>query len=332
MKKILIIAMLLAATAARAFDFRAQAPTGQWLYYTVIAGTTNVKVVNPDWDTKTPPTGSLQIPATATNADDGVTYTVTEIDSRAFYTCDALTAVEIPSSVTSIGQLAFAFCTSLADIELPSGLKQIGFQAFNSCAYINDLTNWGEDGTIYIGNYIIQAMSSATGVITVAEGTTGTANGAFYGCTHLERIVLPASITMIGAIAFQDCLAMDTLEILATNPPSLGHNAFLNNENFTVLVPCHSASTYSASSSWRGFAIEEHCGNDVSIEEVATSTVTIIPAIGGIEIYGAEGQRLTISDVMGRPVAESLGGYVPLPSHGVYIVATKGIQPLKIVY
>ena len=38
------------------------------------------------------------------------TYTVKEIQKKAFYDCSGLTAVTIPSSVTSIGSYAFCIC------------------------------------------------------------------------------------------------------------------------------------------------------------------------------------------------------------------------------
>lgn len=326
--------MLLVAPAARAFDFRAQAPTGQWLYYSVIAGTTNVRVVNPDWDTHTPPSGALAIPATVTD-DAGTTYNVTEIDARAFRQCDALTAVEVPSGVTSIGQMAFAFCSSLASVTLPDGLTQIGIAAFSDCAFYNNTDNWQDDGMLYLGHYLIRALPSLTGTIAVADGTMGTANGAFENCRQAERIVLPESIVMIGSIAFQNCLSMDTLEILATAPPTLGANAFLSLEEFAVLVPCHSADTYATASGWSGLDIVEHCPGDepgVGIENPEHPLLAACATAGGVIIDCADGTVVTLSDAMGRRVTESCGGYVALPAHGVYIATVQGAKAIKIIY
>ena len=80
MKRIVIIVMLLAATAARAFDFKLAAPTGQEVYYTVVAGTSTVKVVSPNWDVYTQPTGLLELPTTVEH--DGTTYAVKSIDAE----------------------------------------------------------------------------------------------------------------------------------------------------------------------------------------------------------------------------------------------------------
>lgn len=321
--------MLLAATAARAFDFRAPAPTGQYLYYTVIAGTANVKVVNPNWDERTPPTGTLQIPATVDN--EGTSYNVTEIDARAFQNCDALTAVTVPEGVTTIGMLAFAFCSALESVELPDGLARIGLGAFSDCAFYTNAANWQDDGILYLNHYAIRAQRSHTGTLTVAEGTVGTADGAFENCNQLERIVLPTTLTMIGGTAFQNCLSMDTLELLSTAPPTLGTNAFQAIEDFTVLVPCHSGSTYSAASGWSDRNIVEHCEQPVGITPAESTAVAITAVDGGIAIDGTEGRLFTVSDLMGRRIAESRGGFVALPCHGVYVVGSEG-RSIKIVY
>lgn len=321
--------MLLAATAARAFDFRAQAPSGQYLYYTIVAGTTNVKVVNPDWDEHTPPSGTLLIPATVAN--DGTTYSVTDIDSRAFMSCDALTAVTVPEGVRTIGSLAFAFCTALTSVSLPEGLTQIGLGAFSDCAFYTNPANWNDDGMLYLNHYVIRAQPSATGTLAVAEGTVGTANGAFENCNQVERIVLPATLTMIGGTAFQNCLSMDTLEMRCATPPVLGTNAFQSLEAFTILVPCHSSNAYEAASGWSGHDIVEHCDQPVAIATIESNTLSVTTVQGGILVSGAPGQTFTVTDIMGRRVAQSQGGHIALPHHGIYVVGTEG-QTIKIVY
>ena len=39
-----------------------------------------------------------------------------------------------------------------------------------------------------------------------------------------------------------------------------------------------------------------------------------------------------VSDAMGRRVAESKGGWVALPSHGIYFVNAPGMKAVKVVY
>ena len=53
-------------------------------------------------------TGDVVIPSSVTY--NGTTYSVTSIESSAFYLCSSLTSVTIPNSVTSIGSSAFKDC------------------------------------------------------------------------------------------------------------------------------------------------------------------------------------------------------------------------------
>lgn len=60
-------------------------------------------------------------------------YTVTEIDNRAFSNCSGLTAVTIPNSVTTIGEYSFRDCNGLTDITIPNSVNNIGRMAFSGC-------------------------------------------------------------------------------------------------------------------------------------------------------------------------------------------------------
>ena len=61
------------------------------------------------------------------------TYTVKEIEEKAFYECDGLTSVTIPSSVTSIGDFAFHDCSGLTSVTIPNSVTRIEFGTFSDC-------------------------------------------------------------------------------------------------------------------------------------------------------------------------------------------------------
>ena len=58
---------------------------------------------------------------------------VTSIGDRAFWGCRSLSDIVIPSSVTSIGDCAFWDCNSLSKIVIPSSVTSIGDSAFSDC-------------------------------------------------------------------------------------------------------------------------------------------------------------------------------------------------------
>lgn len=80
--------------------------------------------------------GDLVIPATVIY--DGKTYAVTTIGKHAFYFCQFLTSVSLPSSLITIEDGAFTKCSALESVEIPEGVKEIGM-AFGNCAYLQSI-------------------------------------------------------------------------------------------------------------------------------------------------------------------------------------------------
>ena len=66
----------------------------------------------------------------------GASYTVIEIDKKAFLSCTALASVTIPNSITTIGASAFSNCDSLISIIIPASVETINTHAFDQCSYI----------------------------------------------------------------------------------------------------------------------------------------------------------------------------------------------------
>ena len=107
---------------------------------------------------------------------------VTDIGSRAFYGCKALTTVTGLSAAENIGSYAFRECTSLGDIGELSSIKTIGDYAFSPSSTLtvqvpNTVTSVGE----YAFGGSPYATSQTPGVTITGSGSFNATlgNGAF---------------------------------------------------------------------------------------------------------------------------------------------------------
>ncbi|MBQ4199147.1 MAG: leucine-rich repeat protein [Kiritimatiellae bacterium] len=140
------------------------------------------------------PEGRLAIPATLGGE------TVVGLGDSAFYYCNSVTGVEIPSTVTFIGDRAFAMCFALEDVVIPSGVTSIGRGAFagtdlSSVELPSGLKNIAPE-TFNNCDYLVD--------VSIPGSVTNIGDNAFANCDRLERVVIPDGVARIGEFAFAD--------------------------------------------------------------------------------------------------------------------------------
>ena len=153
---------------------------------------------------------------------------VTNVGRHAFSGFCGLTSIVIPDSVTSIADYAFHSCSSLASVTIPASTTMIGSDAFIGCADRLFDTN-SIPGVKLVDGWVVGVVgykSSLSGNVDLT-GIRGIANSAFSGCSELTSILIPSSVTSIGAYAFWNCSSLTSVTI-PDNITSIGVKAFSN--------------------------------------------------------------------------------------------------------
>ena len=176
------------------------------------------------------------------------------IGNGAFAVCPNLKSIALPQSLNIIGEWAFDQCTELSSVTFPDTLESIGMGAF-------DGTKWfisHPDGLVSIGKIIYRYkgdMPIGTH-LTLQEGVTSIAGGAFYRCDGLTSITLPETMSRINPLAFKSCDSLTTVTSLAFTPPVLDNSQCFDSVCYhkaTLLMPHAAVTQYQNDDGWKLF-------------------------------------------------------------------------------
>lgn len=122
------------------------------------------------------------------------------IGDNAFYGCQNLTAIALPSTLKTIGSMTFN-TTALTTINIPESVTSVGEKAFGNSASLAEVTIPGNIKTISEGMF---TACRGLKTITLEEGIETIEAQAFYDCRNpnLTSIRIPKSVTRIGDKAF----------------------------------------------------------------------------------------------------------------------------------
>lgn len=177
---------------------------------------------------------------------------MTEIGKWAFNSC-ALTEITIPASVTIIHEEAFKNCSTLNTLKFEAGTSEkelvLKEEAFFGCGNM-DLANNGvlPSRIISIANRTFQECGITKLTLPQNDKLTGVSRqlefngvqtdymgalgyGVFFGCSKLTDLTIPANVTVINEVAFQNCNLQNVTFKDATKITEIQKYAFTNNQN-----------------------------------------------------------------------------------------------------
>ncbi|OCN00044.1 hypothetical protein A7X67_11830 [Clostridium sp. W14A] len=138
---------------------------------------------------------------------------VTDIAAYAFKQCCYLDRIRISDSVRSIGDWAFISCYKLSEIDVAE--SNTAYSSKDGVLYTNDKTT------------LVTCPEGKNGVLSLPDGVTAVADGAFEECFGLTGVVFPDSVTSIGAGAFVDCEKLSSVTFGADSRlETIGEDAF----------------------------------------------------------------------------------------------------------
>ena len=168
---------------------------------------------------------------------------LTHIDVNAFAGCSKLANVTIPNSVTQIGAFAFSGCSSFTSLTIPASVTNIESSITNYCMALKKITVDPNNKTYDSRGDCNAIIETATNTLIsgcVATSIPNTVNvigrSAFEG-TNLIKVDIPASVTSIGAGAFQACEKL-TKVVMSPSLTHIDNHAFFDCINLeSVNIP-----------------------------------------------------------------------------------------------
>ena len=172
------------------------------------------------------------------------------IGNNVFSSCTALEKVEFPDSLKSIGFSTFSYCSSLDSVRFPDTLESVYFNAnFDNCASlrsvdINTLSASGTGTSIFSSCYSLSHVS--------INKATALDTYAFYRCTSLKQLTIPATVTSIGTNAISGLPGLEILKFEGSTPPTMYSTSSYSSLPTTckILVPAGSLEAYTTAAKY----------------------------------------------------------------------------------
>ena len=146
-------------------------------------------------------------------------------------------SLTIPDRVTAIGEGAFTNLEGLKTIIIPSTVKRIEQNAFKNNTTLENVIIQEKDGqgVEYIGTYAFYGCSNLQ-TINLPDTITTINGGCFNNCTKLNSIKLPSNLKTLNGQTFSGCTNLQNIE-LPQNLESLNAECFVGTSITKIKLP-----------------------------------------------------------------------------------------------
>lgn len=193
--------------------------------------------------------------------------TVKEIGNYAFYDSQNLKYVNFPYGINKIGNFAFynnnlGYNSDLTygqgKIVIPDSVYEIGGGAFSNNDNIQYITLPTNDNFNVVSSSCFQGCSNLEN-IKIPNSVTTIKDYAFYGCNDLKTIYIGSGVTTIEVHAFDPAINISPLTgvyLSPTTPPTISSNSFNfdSTTNCKIYVPTGTLDAYKTAENWSTYA------------------------------------------------------------------------------
>ena len=155
---------------------------------------------------------------------------VTMLDSYVFADCQFLQSAKIMATTERIAEYLLSNCPVLAKVELSSTITRIDPGAFKSCFSLKDFTPFKHIKEIYSDAF------RETSIESIDLSNVAILEGGFRDCAKLKSVIMPDTITTLGARLFYGCGSLEEIELPATLK-SISDGAFAGTALKHVQIP-----------------------------------------------------------------------------------------------
>lgn len=135
---------------------------------------------------------------------------ITEIGDFAFAR-SGLSSVIIPEGVEKIGYGAFYHCDNLTNVTIPSSVKEIEANAFAQTPWLAGLQNNSSSPFVIVGDGILLAYTGSDSVVNIPDTVKQIGAEVFKDHMGITAVNIPDSVTVIGEAAFSGCKNLKTV-------------------------------------------------------------------------------------------------------------------------